>query len=68
MPGMPEIVGDSQSGALEAAERLEEGREVRPLRSTRVAASLLKPGIHVSPLRLRLNDFSGEGERAPPGV
>ena len=68
MAGMPEIVGDSQDAALEAADELNESNEQRPVRSSQVTPWVLKPGIHVSPLELRLIDFSGEGERAPPGV
>ena len=68
MPGMPEIIGDSQVSALEPAEEMAERVERSSIRSfPKVDRRAADPGIFVSPLRLiRLEDFSGEGERAPP--
>jgi len=68
MPGIPEIIGESQVGTLDPVEEKTQNRgEARENRRRpcpkRVRA---KSGMNSSPLRLRLCDFSGEGERAPP--
>jgi len=65
-PGMPEITGQSQAGTLEPAEEMAEAVEVISLPANHVPQSSTDLGVCLSPLRLRLNDFSGEGERAPP--
>ena len=67
MTGMPEIVGESQDEALEPADDLVEGNETRPLFNFPKARGTPQSVVHISPLRLRLDDFSGQGERAPPG-
>ena len=72
MPRMPEIVGESQ----DADPHLEENRPAEPVgeqlwprRTSRASRERYRQsGIMVSPLVLRLIDFSGEGERAPPGT
>ena len=67
MPRMPEIVGESQDVApgLDENRPAEGGPETphpRPVfRDVRTES-----GITRSPLVMRLTDFSGEGERAPP--
>jgi hypothetical protein len=68
MPGMPEIFGESQLGTLNPDRTsTESGTEPYPDERAIFARTLeLDSGTITSPLRLRLNDFSGEGERAPP--
>ncbi|UCD29036.1 MAG: hypothetical protein JSV03_00700 [Planctomycetota bacterium] len=67
MPRMPEIVGESQDSGPELAENevLETEREVDTFTNP-ISEEIKQPGAFESPLQLRLNDFSGEGERAPP--
>ena len=70
MPRMPEIVGESQ----DTDPHLEENRPAEPVeerlwprRTSRASRERYRQsGIMTSPLMLRLIDFSGEGERAPP--
>ena len=68
MPRMPEIVGEQQDAGPAMVENepaeVERGRVVFHYVERECHR---QPGIYVSPLRLRLTDFSGEGERAPPG-
>ena len=67
MSGMPEIIGESQASTLESAEeRIEEDEPLTLADYSQKDDHTPQPGIYVSPLRLRLADFSGEGERAPP--
>jgi len=68
MPGIPEIIGESQVGTLDPVEEKTQNRdEVREKpRQPRFLRSFARSGMIPSPLRLRLRDFSGEGERAPP--
>jgi hypothetical protein len=67
MPRMPEIMGESQDAdpARGEDELVETVRPIHasPRRSTRRPR---ERGMIISPLRLRLTDFSGGGERAPP--
>lgn len=70
MSGIPEIIGESHDSTRSWTSR---HREVGYSQSTSVCACIARTvrdhgGMTVSPLRLRLIDFAGEGERAPPGV
>lgn len=68
MPRMPEIVGETQDAVpgpeqTGLKDRVQERTPPVVLRrGVRITS-----GIIASPLTLRLFDFSGEGERAPPG-
>ena len=67
MPRMPEIMGESQDAEpVRGQDDLVE--TVRPIHAfpLRDAGRSHQRGMVLSPLRLRLTDFSGEGERAPP--
>lgn len=66
MPRMPEIIGERQAGpeAEDRRDRFELSPDSQEAGAANQAPNL--PGIYVSPLQLRLDDFSGEGERAPP--
>ncbi len=68
MPGIPEIIGESQVGTLDPVE--EKSRDRDKVREQGKGSFYWKvsarSGMNLSPLRLRLHDFSGEGERAPP--
>ncbi len=72
MARMPEIVGESQDSGPELDEnRLNELTEteltiISNLYSRPIKDRCPKLGIFESPLLIRLTDFSGEGERAPP--
>jgi len=69
MPRMPEIVGESEDAEPQHGENavVEMDRKIQTTTCMRQRRPC-KRGISVSPLRIRLNDFSGEGERAPPLV
>lgn len=62
---MPEIVGERQAEieAQDSGVRFVWSQTARD--ASRIEMQNL-PGMYVSPLQLRLDDFSGEGERAPP--
>lgn len=68
MPGIPEIIGESQVGTLDPVE--EKPRSCNQVRAqgngSFFGKASARSGMNSSPLRLRLHDFSGEGERAPP--
>jgi len=67
MPRMPEIVGETQdSGPSLEENRSAESPRLRAVRGNAYRQERRRPGIRVSPLVLRLIDFSCEGERAPP--
>ena len=70
MSGIPEITGESQVSTRKPALSCREaGHKENPFVRAFVACSVRDDGgMTVSPLRMRLIDFSGEGERAPPGV
>jgi hypothetical protein len=69
MAGMPEIIGEVN---LDAPEPIETDRG--PAVSGGLALKDFRPTgrksteTDVSPIKLRLLDFAGEGERAPPGA
>jgi hypothetical protein len=69
---MPEIVGESQDSGpkLDENEVNEFSKndlsKIANLYSRPIKDHYPKPGIFESPLLIRLTDFSGEGERAPP--
>ena len=69
LPRMPEIVGEPQDAEPARGEgaTVETARPIEAS-SRRSTARPRERGMTISPLRLRLNDFSGEGERAPPRV
>ena len=72
MPQMPEIMGEEQdlgpagvaggTGRAIGSDGYENARPSRDHPWLRHS----QPGVCVSPLTMRLVDFSGEGERAPP--
>ncbi|MHC4443969.1 MAG: hypothetical protein ACYTBZ_04070 [Planctomycetota bacterium] len=72
MARMPEIVGESQDSGPQLDEN--ELNELTEADLTKIANLYSRPisdqrqrsGIIESPLLIRLIDFSGEGERAPP--
>ena len=66
MPGMPEIIGESELGTLNPVRESRRGGRDHPVAEHRCPALPPTSGMIASPLRLRLHDFSGEGERAPP--
>jgi hypothetical protein len=68
MSGMPEIIGEFPLGTLYSTRQSPEHRDkTRPSASAnRACAAAEDWGTTMSPLRMRLHDFSGEGERAPP--
>ena len=70
MSGIPEITGESQVNTLKPAVRCREAgrKDYTSVRAFTACAARDHRGMTVSPLRMRLIDFSGEGERAPPGV
>lgn len=72
MPQMPEIMGEEQdlgpagvAGGLGGAGECGQDEDNRPSRDHPWLRHS-QPGVSVSPLTMRLVDFSGEGERAPP--
>ena len=66
MAGIPEIIGESQLGTLNPVRENTEGEIAdRPVWRPYPLA-VPTSGMIASPLWLRLHDFSGEGERAPP--
>ena len=67
MTGMPEIIGETRDEMLQPAEERSEESDLRSSEQRPPARVYIDPGTCVSPSRLRLIDFSGEGERAPPG-
>jgi hypothetical protein len=64
MPGIPAITGEQ----VEVAANDECVRRMFESAGDRRANRIYRPmtGRKPSPMRLRLDDFSGEGERAPP--
>ena len=66
MPGMPEIIGESELGTLNPVRESRQGTSDNRDAERRCYRLLPTSGMIASPLRLRLHDFSGEGERAPP--
>lgn len=68
MSGMPEIIGESQLGTLDPIGESPRNRSGdRPHETVlHLRATVDHSGTNMSPSRLRLHDFSGEGERAPP--
>jgi len=67
MPRMPEIVGEMESAAPELVENEPaEATRHQPDRPAEKQAFRRESEVHVPPWRLRLADFSCEGERAPP--
>lgn len=69
MPGMPEIIGESRATVLETAEEEPQAVQlVLPSSNARTEHTVDPLEGYISPSRLRLNDFSGGGERAPPEV
>jgi hypothetical protein len=70
MSGIPEIFGESQACARGGAARRKEASRKNNTSVRAFIARMVRDhgGTSTSPLRLRLIDFSGEGERAPPEV
>ena len=66
MPGIPEITGESELGTLNPVRESRRGGRDDAVADHRCLTLLPTSGMITSPLRLRLHDFSGEGERAPP--
>lgn len=67
MPRMPEIVGEREEVDPGLEEnRPAEGNPENPHPRPAARGLRTKRGIDRSPLSIRLTDFSGEGERAPP--
>ena len=69
MARMPEIMGESQDSGPELDENELTERNltmIGNLNSRPNTDHCPKSGICESPLLIRLTDFSGEGERAPP--
>ncbi|MBI4580254.1 MAG: hypothetical protein HY718_11165 [Planctomycetes bacterium] len=60
---MPEITGE-RAAEPEMAEAMVQPPAVEQDRTAPTGRE--STGAFVSPMRLRLDDFSGEGERAPP--
>ena len=72
MPQMPEIMGEEQdlgpagvAGGLGDTGGCGQDEDNRPSRDHPWLRHS-QPGVSVSPFIMRLVDFSGEGERAPP--
>ena len=66
MAGMPEIIGNRQDDCPDPAENVEQEEQFEEEEHNWAEEHLPHPGACESPLRMRLHDFSGEGERAPP--
>ena len=67
MSGMPEIMGDLQDDFPGPTEEFDQDEQFEEEEHNWAIEHLPQPGACESPLRMRLHDFSGEGERAPPG-
>jgi hypothetical protein len=66
---MPEITGEAQVEGPELGESLEQvdlSHESETVWKKRFECTRLGSEMYTSPLLIRLTDFSGEGERAPP--
>ncbi len=72
MAFMPEIIGETREQALERSDEQEEqesvGEPAFPPRQGRhlKLRALTETLYGAPPFMIRLSDFSGEGERAPP--
>lgn len=71
MAFMPEIIGETREQALERNEEQEEqesvGEPVPPRGECHLKRRALTETLYgAPPFMIRLSDFSGEGERAPP--
>ena len=67
MPRMPEIIGDvAETEPEPTVEMAVQFRESTHPGHPEAEDYSTNPGFFLSPLRLRLEDFSGQGERAPP--
>lgn len=66
--GMPEITGDRQDTCPDPVENKRDAVQGKEDVPNLAEEHLPQPEACESPLRMRLHDFSGEGERAPPGM
>jgi hypothetical protein len=67
MARLVEIIGERQDSCPAPSENDVEQPQQDEEKPTWAREHLPQPGACESPLRMRLHDFSGEGERAPPG-
>jgi hypothetical protein len=67
MAGLPEIIGDRQDSVPGVAEEQDRHEDAQEPPEQRPRELVNHPGAYLPPLELRLIDFSGGGERSPPG-
>jgi hypothetical protein len=70
MPEMPEIIGETQIKGPDLSANIDKYPLIPQgvsLWKKRFEYSIIDSETYASPLMIRLIDFSGEGERAPPG-